>query len=371
MSTYIFVLGKDRDLSLAELKAKYPSAKWNFEGDDFLMGEIDMDFSQDDLDRLGGTIKVAQVTAEAGKDNLVSSVADVLGEIYDGTKLNYGLSLYGISEMQLRPILIKLKKTLIEEGLKSRFINNEFKNISAAQFKSIREDGVEVVAAKAAGKYFIGKVVAVQDIDAYSFRDYEKPFRDMKVGMLPPKLAQILINLSGTEGPVWDPFCGGGVLIMEGLLMGRAMAGSDIDERVLDGAWQNVEWLQNEFNIKGRVNLFHHDATRPVPEIKFNAIVTEGYLGPPQNGPLHPDQAERIFGELQNLYVSFFSALKTANVTCPVVIALPFFKLRDGGEMLPDAMISRIMQMDFKSGAPLQYARPDQAVGRAIYKFNF
>jgi hypothetical protein len=39
----------------------------------------------------------------------------------------------------------------------------------------------------------------VQDIDAYAERDFERPMRDAFVGMLPPKLAQIMLNLAVGE----------------------------------------------------------------------------------------------------------------------------------------------------------------------------
>ncbi|MGB2111367.1 MAG: hypothetical protein ACPHY8_06160 [Patescibacteria group bacterium] len=43
---------------------------------------------------------------------------------------------------------------------------------------------------------YFGASIWVQDIYAYSKRDYSKD-RDMQVGMLPPKLSQMMINLSG------------------------------------------------------------------------------------------------------------------------------------------------------------------------------
>jgi len=44
-------------------------------------------------------------------------------------------------------------------------------------------------------RYF-GRTCAYQDVDLYAARDIGKE-RDMEVGMLPPKLAQMMINLVG------------------------------------------------------------------------------------------------------------------------------------------------------------------------------
>jgi len=58
--------------------------------------------------------------------------------------------------------------------------------------------------------YTIAHTIGVQDIDAYTHRDIGRE-RSMTVGMMPPKLAQIMLNLAtkGERGfQIWDPFCG-------------------------------------------------------------------------------------------------------------------------------------------------------------------
>jgi tRNA G10 N-methylase Trm11 len=57
----------------------------------------------------------------------------------------------------------------------------------------------------------------VQNIDEYSKRDYSKD-RDMQIGMLPPKLSQMMINLSGGK-TIYDPFVGLGTVLIESLYM--------------------------------------------------------------------------------------------------------------------------------------------------------
>jgi len=209
----------------------------------------------------------------------------------------------------------------------------------------------------------------VQDIDAYSERDYNKPFRDMKVGMLPPKLAQILLNLTGAEGTIWDPFCGGGVLIMEGLLMGHVMLGSDINAKTLEGAKQNVAWLREVFDVEADAKLFVHDATEPLPGIRFDAIACEGYLGPVQNRLKSKTELAPVIAELNTLYRTFFSALKAGKFKGPVVIAIPFYKVREG-ELSLYSLISEVERMGFKKELDLKYARKDQLVGRQILRFR-
>ncbi len=369
MSTYIFVLGKHPDLSISEIKGRYPKHKIWVKGNDFLVIDLPISMQQKEFDQLGGSIKAAEFVKEVKKEVLIETLADVLKPFYQGSKLNYGLSIYGMSEKQLRPILLKLKKALRKEGVSSRFINHNFKNISSAQYKSIKEKGIELIAVNNKGRFMIGKTVAVQDIDAYSKRDYEKPFRSMQMGMLPPKLAQILINLTGVKGKIWDPFCGSGTLVMEGLLMGHDMLGSDIHQKHIEGAKKNVAWLKKEFDTKAKAELFVHDATQLI-KISFDAIACESDLGMPHGQSIRMEHLQKIITELDDLYVRFFQNLKAMKCQAPVVIALPFFRLGNGQEKDMLKTIQKIEKMGFKKTLHLKYARENQAVGRAVNRFQ-
>jgi len=370
MSTYLFILGKDRELSLAELEARYSDSRFIFAGSDFAVLDVKQKIDQSEFDKLGGVIKMGQVIETAERKKLSDELIKQLIKHHTSGKLNYGISIYGWSEKNLRPLLLDLKKKLKKEGVSSRFANQRFLNLSVAQYKGIKDKGVEFLVAKDGDKFSIAEVIAVQDIDSYSKRDYYKPYRDMRVGMLPPKLAQIMINLAGDVKSVWDPFCGGGVLIMEGLLMGHDMFGSDISKKHLDGAVKNVDWLQREYSFKNRVDLFIHDAVQPLNK-KFNAIVCEGYLGPPQTNVRSAENLKPLIDELDRLYVGFFSALKKINFKGPIVIALPFFRLHGGNELDLSPTIRKIERLGFKKNPKLlKYARSSQIVGRGIYRFK-
>ncbi|MBU0667506.1 hypothetical protein KJ835_00130 [Patescibacteria group bacterium] len=368
MSTYIFVLGKDPELSVAELLARYPEIKQQMKCADFVLLDLKKPLSQNEFDQLGGQIKAGEVFDKADKKYLVSKIADHLSADHYAGKLNYGVSVYGWPENNLRLLLLDLKKEFKRRGLSSRFANQHFLNISSAQYKGLA-GGKEILVCKYGPDFHLAEVVAVQDIDAYSKRDYEKPFRDMKVGMLPPKLAQIMINLTGSKGVIWDPFCGGGVLIMEGLLMGHKMLGSDIDEEILQGARRNVEWVKKEFSVKTTAELFVHDATDPVPLKQFDAIACEGYLGPPQSRLKSKKELATLVSQLSQLYQLFFAALKSAGFKGSVVIGLPFYRTREG-ELELSEVIRRTEKMGFRKELDFKYARKDQLVGRQILRFR-
>lgn len=394
MSTYCFILGSHPLLSIAEIWHTYGRPDFTLKGD-FALVQLKEDFNQADLNRLGGSTKVAKVIQTVSRAELIPALSEALSHHYKEVKLDYGVSVYGFSESQLRPLLLKLKKQLKSKDLKSRFINHQFKNISAAQYKSIRNKGVELLVIKNNNEFSIAEVVAVQDIDAYSKRDYEKPKRNMQMGMMPPKLAQILINLTGVDGPIWDPFCGGGTLVMEGLLMGREMMGSDISSQHIEDAKTNIRWLMTNFQCPiTNVKLFVHDATNPLHlnenkewviedwSLEIKAIAFEGYLGDPHSQNISHDYLNKIIVQLTQLYVQFFHQLKGAEFKGPVVAALPYFILSSGQEIMMDRLLDQLKKMGFaqqrllpesvKSKDPfcLKYSRKGQAVGRAIYKFT-
>ena len=143
----------------------------------------------------------------------------------------------------------------------------------------------------------VGLTTHVQNADAWSLRDYGRPFRDAKTGMLPPKLARMMVNLAvGKEqrakSSLFDPFCGGGTALMEAALMlpSTTLVGSDIDAKQVEGSKRNFEWLAEQHLLsKERVEDIRL-LVSPAQEIgkhvhePFDAIVTEGYLGEPLHG---------------------------------------------------------------------------------------
>jgi len=92
--------------------------------------------------------------------------------------------------------------------------------------------------------------------------------------MLPPKLAQIIVNLATGPLPddkmssicdipadqiipqphlgqtLLDPFCGTGVLLQEAALMGYNVYGSDLEARMVDYTAQNLAWLETTYRLE-------------------------------------------------------------------------------------------------------------------------
>src|SRR6185369_6679518 len=111
--------------------------------------------------------------------------------------------------------LIEIKKSLKERNISSRFIDGPRDGLSAAVL--LHHQVVEVNIIELADKVVLAKTLAVQDIDDWTVRDREKPYADRKKGMLPPKVARMMVNMAvGNQAGkclVYDPFCGSGTVI--------------------------------------------------------------------------------------------------------------------------------------------------------------
>jgi tRNA G10 N-methylase Trm11 len=125
-------------------------------------------------------------------------------------KYTFALGSYGV-EYRSSDIGLRIKKTLSESGISARLSNIENKNIVSAVWKrdKLGRSRGEYNLIHIKGVYYLGVTLACQDIDAYTRRDLGKS-RDMIVGMMPPKLVQIMINLGSSgdySGGLYDPFC--------------------------------------------------------------------------------------------------------------------------------------------------------------------
>lgn len=413
MATYAFILGRKHLLSIAELCSVLgPKAKIIDITPEALIAELPepLEHPQQSLDRLGGTISIAEIFGESKKEKsaIVPTLAKFFTEKFEGrpNKLNYGISLSSFTEKHeeiLKKTLILLKKELVKADLKSRFINKNFRNVETAAIhgEKLLEDGAHITIIQGNHHYFYGNTKALQNLEKYSQRDYERPGRDAHLGMLPPKLAQIMINLGGVtsinepvsqEKVLYDPFAGIGTVLTEGLLLGYKVLGSDINEEALKKAQKNIDWTLQKYNlIRPQPRLFTKDATqlsRKELHEKIDLIVTESYLGPPVSQFPVPENMRKTFNHIRETVFRFFKAIKPLlKPGTPVVISLLAYKRTDryifvenlvediqalgfhAEPLIPKELTTKYNIRSFQR-LGLIYDRPDQIVCREIWKFT-
>jgi len=413
MNLYAFILGRKNLLSIAELINVIGKLGKIIEiTPEALIAVLNEPLSdaQKSLNILGGTIKIAEIFGESSdKDDLPEIAGDYLTKNFgnSGSKIIYGLSVYSFKEKQdviLRKTLNLIKKILVQADAKSRFINHNFRNVETAAIigEKLIQKGTEIVVVQGRYKIFAGRTLAVQDIDSYTNRDINRPERDPHLGMLPPKLAQIMINLSGenslsetpkTDQIIYDPFVGTGTIPMEALLIGFGTVGSDIDSIILNKAQKNLAWIRNQsvnnISAEQQFRLFVKDACllkeTDLPE-KIAAVVTESYLGPALTRLPSKPEIDKNFSRISEMLKRFFGAIgKILKTGTPVIISIPAYKSQNKYiriENFPSLISDNIFKIEplishaeaakynisISKEPSLIYDRPDQIVGREIYK---
>lgn len=303
----VLILGRQPAIGLAELESLYGSENVRPVETYAAVVEVEIDFA-----RIGGSSKAAEVLDIIDstdwrdiQEHLEYTVPEQLKKLGDG-KLSLGISTYGfdISPKKIIATGLNLKKFIRLTGRSTRLVPNNEPALNSAQVlhnKLTRPLGWELLLVKNGRKTILARTTHEQDIEAYSFRDQGRPMRDARIGMLPPKLAQILVNLSvDTVKPkrdklkLLDPFCGTGVILQEAALMGYGVYGTDLEERMVEYAQQNLHWLTTKTAYDGRGSRFEiADATSYQWPHEYDVIASETYLGRAFTTPPQPEMLEK------------------------------------------------------------------------------
>jgi len=304
---------------------------------------------------------------------------------YEG-KITLGLSEYGsnISPRDVQKIGITLKMRLKNTSASLRLIPNQDSALSSATSHhnklGLSDNKVEILIISGKnGKTYIAQSVGAQNITAYAKRDQGRPKRDAFVGMLPPKLAQIIINLGvgetslSTKPVILDPFCGTGVILQEAALMGYSVYGTDLSEKMVRYTRENLNWLEDMLHHKVDWYLHEGDAMNTQWRQPISAVAAEGYLGQPFSAPPSPAKLNEVRDNCNHIISTFLKNLSTQIESgTPVCLAVPAWKKTDGSfTHLP--LIDTVAKLGFKphefhnvSARDLLYYREDQVVAREL-----
>ncbi len=373
---YLSILGRQPEISLAELEVVLgPQEVEPFGDDTALLG------AKVDINRLGGCLKIAQVTNTVDSltiNDLEAALKEQLKE--SEGKINIGISQYGenvFNPKKLSAELIGLKKKLKSKSRSIRIVPNKESSLSTAQVfhnKLTQDNGLEILIVKGTSKIVLAKTIGVQDIDAYAARDRDKPVRDMQVGMLPPKLAQIVINLSGagSAATILDPFCGTGTILIEALNMGLEAQGSDVSAKEVKASIKNVDWYKREHELENEVEIEESDATEFKWSSPFTNVACETFLGPALSAEPDKNKLEKIVSEVNDTIKKFLENL--ADQTNPgtgICVAIPAWYTRGVFRRLP--LVDDISKLGYNrldlthsDSKNLIYHRKGQIVGREL-----
>ena len=405
MPQYAAVLGHQPHLSLAELLSAVPgfNLKRTFRGEVAIFDSSE-NLTPALLDTLGGTVILAERITEAdvGMEDIPQMLSKEVSHLK--RKVTFSLRCFGVATKDIKTAYRKSKDILRHQEHPCRYIGNDKNPAATALLR-----GSDILTGKRGCELFIiggehglwvGKTVAAQDIDAYSKRDMGKPVRDTTVGLLPPKLAQIMLNLgvwiagggqaaAPTEGKkskakqftVLDPFCGTGVIPMEALLRRWNVLACDLNAKAVTGCQKNLDWLRKEAGVLKKDatdTVWKQDATKPFTlKSPPDMIVTETSLGPAlEKRPAQRDTA-KLKSESEKLEAAFLKNIAATLPGVPVVCAWPFWRMK-GARVQLEKIWDTVHECGYQPALPacvepsapgrltLLYERRDQFVGREI-----
>ncbi|MFH1233627.1 MAG: DNA methyltransferase [Patescibacteria group bacterium] len=334
--TYFFVLGNNPTLSIAEITAVFSG--WpEIVNDQLLILDSQENIQAlQAIEKLGGTIKIGVINSQCDKKDYQKILKDILLMIEEkeiSGKFKFGISNYGAKTIKEKNLGLDIKKCLKNKNISCRWVTSSGTTLSSVvvEQNKLVSKGIEIILAEINNKILIGQTLAVQPFKKLSFRDYGRPGRDDFSGMLPPKLARIMLNLADVkiDKTILDPFCGSGTILTEAMLMGyKNVIGSDISLKAVEDTKKNIEWTKDNFQFSiFNFQLINANATQMSEHLPLNsvdAIITEPYLGP-QRGKI---EIKQVLEELNNLYsqslTEFYKILKP---TGRIVMVWPIFTL--------------------------------------------
>jgi len=380
---YITILGRQPALGVAELEAVHGGDTISWFSDQSALVD-DESFS---LDTLGGTQKAGRVVAELPHGDwrrasikIVQAYTQAWTD-FEG-KLTLGISAYGfdISPRDVQKTGIVLKQKLKRSGVSLRLVPNTDTALNSATSHhnklGLSNNKVELLVVRARnGRIIIAESTGAQNITAFARRDQERPKRDAFVGMLPPKLAQIMINLARPKpgGRVLDPFCGTGVILQEAALMHHPVYGTDLSEKMVRYSRDNLNWLQESHHVSFDWHLAEGDAIDTSWQQPIDAVVCEGYLGQPFSAPPSPVKLDQVRKNCQHIMSEFLENVAgQLTAGTPLCVALPAWRSIDGSfTHLP--LINQLEQHGYArrlfknvKNHELLYYREDQIVAREL-----
>lgn len=386
--THIALLGRQPALGMAELEQLYGATATAWWSDN--VAQVTAEGLA--IDRLGGSQKLGRIvlrTPERSWPAVARQVADHYSHHWAGAnhKITLGISALGfpptVDRRAVQRVGLTIKARLKRTGTSLRLVPNQGPGLNTATAHHNRlglsAHKVELLILRGPTGTLVAESIGAQNITALARRDQARPRTDAFVGMLPPKLARMMINLTGphptTPRPlILDPFCGTGTVLQEALLLGMDTHGTDLADKMVHYSRDNLTWLTRSHRLgTAQWQVAQADATTASWHPAPTAVVCETYLGQPFSAPPAPAKLRQVVGTC-NRIISHFLANLAPQLTpgTPLCIAVPAWRDHDGHlTQLP--VVDQVVALGYRPVSlrhvpadQLLYYRPDQVVARRL-----
>lgn len=389
---YWFQLWREFKLSIAEIFSVFPWVDVIYSAKSIMIVDnLEKEEILRKSNNLWWTIKIFELKLLSDKNDILENIWNIWSNFE--SKFNYWLSIFWETNLKLDKLLIDTKRYLKNENISSRYVNKNDSNLSSAQiiWNSLVKKWVDLNVVDLNQVFYFGKTIWVQDIDAYSARDYGKS-RDMIIWMLPPKLSQMMINISRNDWEkiynLYDPFVWLGTVLIEWAYMGiNNLFWSDYNPKMVQASKSNL------WNLKAKLSDFDYKIieadARDINEnqillnTKIDSIVSEWFLWEIMTQKnISMDRIDIQRKNLSKLYSKFFSWLKEVKYDWVIVISFPFWDMKWKYHFFDEIYgildeYCEVLQLfptwfDFKETKTwsLLYKRDKQLVWREIFKLK-
>ena len=222
------------------------------------------------------------------------------------------------------------------------------KSVELSPYQFYKENyhrrGIEITCLVIKSKVFIGHLRWVTNPLKDIKQDEERPVRLFTHGTS-IKLARTLVNLSKIKkGDIlFDPFCGTGTILLEGLKQDLRVVGIDKDPKCVRASKANLNHFSMKHLSKERVKdkwtIYHLDSQElnKVLDMEIGGLVTEPYLGPFIKDLPPKEIALDTMSMLEKLYSRIIQrSVKFLKPDHRVVLIIPEYRYTKDYSVYPD-----------------------------------
>lgn len=356
MKEYIFLFGKNRDLSILELVSYLMKKELKYHIDkiidEYAIITIEDFDCKKAINELGGITKIAEYF----------DIKDI--KIYKN-KLLYGFNLFYPAD----EIAEDLKKLFKQEKVKASLKKPRQGNIFSPR-ESNKLD-IELIIFKNK----IARVIATSKPSAFKERDENRPYFDkLKVTSL--RLCKIFVNITQVKQneTLLDPFVGAGSILQEAMILGINVIGIDNDEKSAEGAIKNLNWIKTKYKLKSNFKVYNID-NKEVDSLidQVDGVATEPYFGPFFKKIPRYDEIIKLAKEIEKIYFNILTKLKKiVKKNGIIVFPVPVYKTSNGKIKIPfEDLIKKagfvVYSPEKSIKIPIKYSLKGSIIEREIY----
>lgn len=359
---YLFILGRNIELSVAEVKSYMRKTgneiiESSLKENGFLV-ELENSIDAGAVDDLGGTISIGVV---------ICNIKDIdKKEIYFGSENKFNYVVWDFSE----------NTDDVSEYLKSRFRKEKLKAVHKKMTGNINSQDGEKLRNVSSNlideEYFVyenyfGRITQKCDYKKIEKEDMEKPVRRESLS-ISPRLAKILVNLSEVKSgeKIADVFCGIGVVLIEALKQEIKVVGVDRDGKAISGAGENLKW----FGFPTENYKLHNDDSSKIKIENVSGVASEPDFGEILKKIPTSEKAEAMIKNYENLMIRVLNNVKKSVLPDgKIVFTSPLISVgrkRIGADL---AKLSSATGLKIAKGFPIKEFREGQIVGREVVVF--